>query len=63
MPQTLIGTVKIEIFAGELIDKLTILQIKVARFQGPDKLADVHRRRDNIFSKCPWAETLAYPGR
>jgi hypothetical protein len=45
--------VKVEITAGELIDKLTILQIKAERFQGPDKLANVHRRRDSIFSKCP----------
>ncbi len=41
MPQTLKGTVKVEISAGELIDKLTILQIKAERMGDPDKLANV----------------------
>ena len=41
MPQTLKGTVKIEISAGELIDKLTILQIRAERTGDPDKLAKV----------------------
>ena len=41
MPQTLKGTVKVEISAGELIDKLTILQIKAERIGDPDKLANV----------------------
>ncbi len=41
MPQTFEGTVKVEISAGELIDKLTILQIKAERIGDPDKLANV----------------------
>ncbi len=41
MPQTLKGTVKVEISAGDLIDKLTILQIKAERIGNPDKLANV----------------------
>ncbi len=41
MPQTLKGTVKVEISAGDLIDKLTILQIKAERISDPDKLANV----------------------
>ncbi len=41
MPQTLKGTVKVEISAGELVDKLTILQIKAERIGDPDKLANV----------------------
>ncbi len=41
MPQTLKGTVKVEISAGELIDKLTILQIKAKRIGDPAKLGNV----------------------
>ncbi len=41
MPQTFEGTVKVEISAGELIDKLTILQIKAERISDPGKLANV----------------------
>ncbi len=41
MPQTLKGTVEVEILAGDLIDKLTILQIKSERIGDPDKLANV----------------------
>ena len=41
MPQTLKGTVKVDISAGALIDKLTILQIKAERIGDPDKLANV----------------------
>jgi hypothetical protein len=39
MPKRLDGTVKVEISAGELIDKLTILQIKAERM-GPVGLPD-----------------------
>lgn len=35
------GTVTIEIAPGELIDKITILQIKSERIADPDKLANV----------------------
>ncbi len=41
MPQTLTGTVKVDISAGELIDKLTILQIKAERIGDPSKLNNV----------------------
>ena len=41
MPQTLTGTVKVDISAGELIDKLTILQIKAERIGDPTKLNNV----------------------
>ena len=58
MPQTLTGTVKVEISAGELIDKLTILQIKAERIEDPDKLANVRialrhlsRIRDEALSR------------
>ena len=58
MPQTFEGTVKVEISAGELIDKLTILQIKVERIEDPDKLANVRialrhlsRIRDEALSR------------
>ncbi len=38
------GTVlQAEISAGELIDKITILEIKAERVADPDKLANVHR--------------------
>ncbi len=58
MPQTLKGTVKVEISAGELIDKLTILQIKAERIGDPDKRANVRialqhlsRVRDEALSR------------
>ena len=41
MSQTLTGTVKVDISAGELIDKLTILQIKAERIGDPSKLNNV----------------------
>ncbi len=41
MPQALKGTVKVDISAGELVDKLTILQIKAERIGDPDKRANV----------------------
>lgn len=38
------GTVlKVEVSPGELIDKITILEIKAERIADPDKLANVHR--------------------
>jgi hypothetical protein len=39
-----VGTVlQVEVSPGELIDKITILQIKADRISDPDKLANVHR--------------------
>ncbi len=38
------GTVlEVEVSAGELVDKITILEIKAERIADPDKLANVHR--------------------
>ncbi len=38
------GTVlQVEVSPGELIDKITILEIKADRIADPDKLANVHR--------------------
>ena len=38
------GTVlQVEVSAGELVDKITILEIKAERMADPDKLANVHR--------------------
>lgn len=38
------GTVlQVEVSPGELIDKITILEIKAERIADPDKLANVHR--------------------
>ena len=38
------GTVlQVEVSAGELVDKITILEIKAERIADPDKLANVHR--------------------
>ncbi len=58
MPQTLKGTVEVEISAGDLIDKLTILQIKAERIGDPDKRANVRialqhlsRVRDEALSR------------
>ena len=36
-----IGTVKVDVAPGELIDKITILMIKLERMGDPDKLANV----------------------
>ena len=38
------GTVlQVEVSPGELIDKITILEIKAERIADPDKLANIHR--------------------
>ena len=34
---------QVEVSAGELVDKITILEIKAERIADPDKLANVHR--------------------
>ena len=36
------GTVKVDVAPGELIDKITILLIKSERMDDPDKIANVH---------------------
>lgn len=36
---------QVEISPGELIDKVTILQIKSERIDAPNKLANIHRER------------------
>ncbi len=43
------GTVlQVEVSAGELIDKITILEIKAERISDPDKLANVHRELSSL---------------
>ena len=45
------NTILIEVGAGELIDKLTILRIKSERMSDPAKLANV-RREFELLSRC-----------
>ncbi len=43
------GTVlQVEVSPGELIDKITILEIKAERIADPDKLANVHRELESL---------------
>ncbi|MCY3931293.1 MAG: DUF6165 family protein [Acidobacteria bacterium] len=43
------GTVlQVEVSPGELIDKITILEIKTERIADPDKLANVHRELGSL---------------
>jgi hypothetical protein len=39
---------KVEVSAGELIDKITILEIKAARFSDPAQVANVRRELDAL---------------
>jgi hypothetical protein len=41
-------TIRVEISVGELLDKITILEIKAARIQDPDKLANVHKELQRL---------------
>ncbi len=56
------GTVKVDVAPGELIDKITILMIKLERMDNPDKLANVQRELDNLRStkenSVPGSQTL-----
>lgn len=43
------GTVlQVEVSPGELIDKITILEIKAERISDPDKLTNVHRELQSL---------------
>ncbi|MEM8790889.1 MAG: DUF6165 family protein [Pseudomonadota bacterium] len=44
------GTVRVEIAAGELIDKITILEIKAERISDPAKRANVAEELDSLSS-------------
>lgn len=46
MPNTTKGSLMIEVGAGELIDKITILKIKTARMTDPAKLINVKHELD-----------------
>ncbi len=46
MPNTTKGSLMIEVGAGELIDKITILKIKAARMTDPAKLINVKHELD-----------------
>jgi len=41
-------SIAVEISPGELIDKLTILDIKLERISDPDKLANIRKERDTL---------------
>jgi hypothetical protein len=43
----------VEVSAGELLDKLTILEIKAARIQDPAKLANVHKELKSL--RAAWS--------
>lgn len=40
---------KIEVSAGELVDKLTILAIKLKKIKDPEKLANIRREYDLLY--------------
>ena len=51
---------RIEISTGELLDKITILEIKAARIQDPAKLANVHKELlhlRQVWSSAPCGQT------
>ncbi len=56
MANTPPGSVLIEVGAGELIDKITILKIKAGRITDPAKLRNVNRELDVLSRAC--AENL-----
>ncbi len=41
-------SIKIDVSVGEIMDKLTILEIKAEKIQDQDKLANVHKERDSL---------------
>lgn len=53
------GTVYVPISIGELIDKLTILQIKLQEIEDPEKWANVKREWD-LLSNLPEYRDIAY---
>jgi uncharacterized protein YukE len=46
-------SLKVEVSAGELLDKITILEIKSERIQDPGKLANVRKELDIL--RATWA--------
>ncbi|MEM9044294.1 MAG: DUF6165 family protein [Pseudomonadota bacterium] len=54
------GPIKIEIAAGELIDKITILEIKAERIEDPQKLANVLAELE-VLSQSREADVIASP--
>lgn len=42
------GTIRIDVAPGELIDKITILEIKAARVRDPQKLANIRRELEAL---------------
>lgn len=42
------SVLQVEVSAGELVDKITILEIKAERISDPDKLANVHRELSSL---------------
>ena len=41
-------SIKIDVSVGEIMDKLTILEIKAEKIQDQDKLANVHKERESL---------------
>ena len=41
-------SIKIDVSVGEIMDKLTILEIKAEKIQDQDKLANVRKERDSL---------------
>ncbi len=48
MPRATAPTVRIDVAHGELVDKITILQIKSERISDPEKLANVRRELETL---------------
>jgi peptidoglycan hydrolase CwlO-like protein len=42
------SVLQVEVSAGELFDKITILEIKAERISDPDKLANIHRELSSL---------------
>jgi Tfp pilus assembly protein PilF len=58
------ATITVEVGAGELIDKITILEIKAERIDDPAKLANIHRELEHLraasgaLPRCPERDEL-----
>lgn len=52
MTNTAAGSILVEVGAGELIDKITILKIKLSRIKTPDKLHNIKHELEVLTKAC-----------
>jgi hypothetical protein len=52
MTNTATGSILVEVGAGELIDKITILKIKLSRIKTPDKLHNIKHELEVLTKAC-----------